>query len=75
MGFFQRHKWEETSVEENVEFHKPAKGKYNRLSCFIAPGHGEEEANRRVCYVTTLRCPLAEVSPHTPGINKKKNSN
>ena len=25
MGFFQGHKWEETGVEKNVEFDKPAK--------------------------------------------------
>ena len=49
------------------------------LSCFgqlkrrgIAPGHGKEEANRWVCFVTTLCCPLAEVSPHTPRLSRRK---
>ena len=66
VGFFQGHKWEKTSVEKNVEFDEPAKVVQDKVfKEGIAPGHGEEEANRGDCFVTTLCCPLAEVSPHT----------
>ena len=35
MGFFQGHKWEETGVEKNVEFDKPANCKVQlyRMRC------------------------------------------